>query len=60
MRLFLRGTIISSYHQMANDKIISKNEYLEFIQNSNDLKIGFMSKLQQIYFRKTDITFPMK
>lgn len=21
MRLFLRGTIISSYHQMANDKI---------------------------------------
>lgn len=25
--------------------IINKNEYLEFIQNSNDLKIGFMSKL---------------
>lgn len=30
---------------MANDKIINKNEYLEFIQNSNDLKIEFMSKL---------------
>lgn len=37
-----------------------ENEYLEFIQNSNDLKIGFMSKLQQIYFRKTDITFPIQ
>lgn len=59
MRLFWK--IISSYHQIVDDKIINNIrmncKYLEFIQ---ELKTGCMSKLWQIYFRKTDITFRMQ